>query len=237
MQKNKTSEWINLTTNELDALDRKRPVIFPIGSIEAHGQHLPLITDSGIAETIARKACERTEGILLPPLYYAYLGAPKRFVGGINIPAELCGELLKAIVRCVFESGFTKMILYNGHASNKYSIEIALRALLDELEQRGLKIQALSWWDDLPVRVRHACEVETAMAVAALGENVLREDKIKDNIMKYPGWRVNDWHKLAPDSGSVNGNPSKFREQDGAGLIKTATEKLVSLINDAHKNW
>lgn len=236
MNNQKLLRWAHLTSNELDQINRSVPVVIPIGSIEAHGHHLPLGTDTMITESIARRACEETGAILMPPIYFAYLGATKNYTGAIDISAELYISLLKATVRSIHKSKFHKIILLNGHAANKYSLEIAIRGLLDELEETGLKLQYRSWWDNI-CRVHHACEIETAVAVAAHGEHILRKDKIADNTIYYPQWRINDWSKQSPHTGGVNGMPSQYETAEGEKIFREALQKTIDLIIDARDQW
>ena len=47
------------------ALKRTKKAILPVGSLEQHGRHLPVSTDSLIAEHIARMAAERAGAFVL----------------------------------------------------------------------------------------------------------------------------------------------------------------------------
>ena len=237
MQNQDIREWLHLTTSELDALDRKLPVILPFGSIEAHGHHLPVGTDVFICEKIAREACAQTGAILLPGVPFTFLsGSTKNYVGGIDMPAEHCIAMLKPIVASVHRNGFKNIIIFNGHGANRFLLEIVVRTLLDDHEKTGLKLQYRSWWDDI-CRVHHACEVETSVLIAIQGETVLRKDKIKDNINHYKGWRMNDWAKEMPLTGGVNGSPSKYNVEEGKKIYRASVDNLIALIKDARENW
>ncbi|HEY1248888.1 MAG TPA: creatininase family protein, partial [Nitrososphaera sp.] len=59
--------------SELDfrfALKRIKRAIIPVGSLEQHGAHLPVSTDSIIVEYIARRIAERVGAFLMPTLTY-----------------------------------------------------------------------------------------------------------------------------------------------------------------------
>ena len=49
---------------------KKQIAIIPIGSIEQHGPHLPISTDSDIVTEIAFRLSEKINGLLLPTISY-----------------------------------------------------------------------------------------------------------------------------------------------------------------------
>jgi hypothetical protein len=60
----------------------------PVGSVEAHGPHLPLDTDTIIAEYIARSVCNKIGGFLLPPINYGVLWALRPYPGSVHVEDE-----------------------------------------------------------------------------------------------------------------------------------------------------
>ncbi len=65
-------EWKRLTNPEVDALDRRLPVLIPVGLIEAHGPHLSLSVDLDTAEFFSREIAGRTGAILAPGMPYGF---------------------------------------------------------------------------------------------------------------------------------------------------------------------
>ncbi|RPH83777.1 MAG: creatininase family protein, partial [Desulfobacteraceae bacterium] len=51
-------------------LRTSRTVLLPVGSVEEHGNHLPLGTDTIHALEVCRLAGERTGAFVAPPVYY-----------------------------------------------------------------------------------------------------------------------------------------------------------------------
>ena len=57
--------------NLRNTIKRKNQVaVIPIGSIEQHGPHLPISTDTDIVTAIAKEICEKRGYLLLPTLSY-----------------------------------------------------------------------------------------------------------------------------------------------------------------------
>ena len=75
--------WEELTSPEIGALDRdKTVVVFPIGSVEQHGNHMPLGTDTILAHEVALAAAEMTGNVVvLPPPWYGFSAHHMRFPG------------------------------------------------------------------------------------------------------------------------------------------------------------
>ena len=55
--------WEELSVPEIDALDRDRTVVvLPVGSVEQHGRHMPVGTDTILAHSVALAAAEQARG-------------------------------------------------------------------------------------------------------------------------------------------------------------------------------
>ena len=74
-------EWIKLTSDEINKLDRKLPVIVPLGLIEAHGPHLAVSVDIDSAEYFARNVAEKTGAILAPSIAYGFADEMAEYPG------------------------------------------------------------------------------------------------------------------------------------------------------------
>lgn len=95
-------------------------VLWPVGSTEPHGPHLPLCTDTLIAEENARRAALRlrSEGlfaVIAPSLPYGVTDFAEGFVGAISIPAEALVAVLAAGAARFLDDGFAHVSLINHH--------------------------------------------------------------------------------------------------------------------------
>lgn len=146
------------TLPQLQEFMRRDPLlILPIGSVEQHGPHLPLLTDSIVAEELARRVRTTWPVVIAPTFVYAMASAPRsgggrHFPGSIGMPA---GTLVPALTRTLSEflrSGFNRVLVMNGHMENVPAVYEAAENLLGVggswLAQPGeRRIVHINWWD------------------------------------------------------------------------------------------
>jgi creatinine amidohydrolase len=107
-------------------------VLLPIGSTEQHGPHLPLDTDSVIADAVAQRAATALPGTLVAPtLPYGASGEHAGFPGTVSIGHEALRTVLVEAVRSLaLWAG--RIVLVNGHGGNTATLDTALRLLRAE---------------------------------------------------------------------------------------------------------
>lgn len=95
-------------------------VLWPIGSVEPHGPHLPLATDTLLATRNAEQAARalRAEGIaavVAPPLPYGVTDFAAGFPGAVSVPQAALVALLCAGAAAFLRDGFAHVCLINHH--------------------------------------------------------------------------------------------------------------------------
>jgi len=154
-----------------------RVVVLPVASLEQHGRHLPLLTDSLICEAIVRGVeTELGDRVLCLPLLW--IGASehhRRFPGTISIPPALFVSLLTHMVECLVEDGFRRILVLNAHGGNDVpgrqallDVQLQHRDLLDLWLALGsymdLASQQIAAMPQLVQKaVTHSCELETSL--------------------------------------------------------------------------
>jgi creatinine amidohydrolase len=167
--------WAELTSNDFRALDpEKTIVILPVAAIEQHGPHLPVMTDTAIAQGMLALLKDR-----LPPELHV-LVLPIQTVGKSNehllspgtlsLSAETLSRVLVEIGESVHRAGLRKMVLANSHGGNVSVLTTVARELRVRL---GMLVVLTSWsrfglpggmYD--PVETRHgihAGDIETSL--------------------------------------------------------------------------
>jgi creatinine amidohydrolase len=167
-----------LTTEALAAELAAGPVValVPVGSVEPHGPHLPLATDTIIGEAAADRAASglRAAGIralVAPAVPYGVTRFAEGFAGAISVPAEALTAFLRAVVCGYLEAGFAHVCLVNNHLEAAH--DAAVRAAVEGLPGRASVACPLTrrWARTLSAEFKsgacHAGSYETSLVLAA----------------------------------------------------------------------
>src|SRR4051794_8376634 len=142
-------------------------VLVPVGSVEQHGPHLPLDTDTTIAVAVAEGVAARLRAdvVVAPPIAYAASGEHQSFPRTISIGDEVLRSVLIELVRSL-ATWCGRVVFVNGHGGNLRSLSGAVRQLRDEGHQAA--------WV--------ACETENADAHAGFTETSLMLHLAPDRV-------------------------------------------------------
>jgi creatinine amidohydrolase len=115
-----------------DATDRKVLVV-PVGSLEQHGPHLPLDTDTCIAEAVSEGVAARLEqaGVatwVAPGLSYGSSGEHQAFAGTVSIGTDVLHDVVIELVRSA-RTWARRVVLVNGHGGNAQALTRAVATL------------------------------------------------------------------------------------------------------------
>ncbi|MCB8933655.1 MAG: creatininase family protein [Chthonomonadaceae bacterium] len=179
------------TWQDVEGADRASVVVIPTGSIEQHGPHLPLLTDTLLATAVAEAVEARLphKTLLTPTLWLGASGHHLRFPGTLSASFEAYGAALQSVVRSLIPHGFAKYFVLNAHGGNTEPNGVALRSLKAEFPNlffahtsyaaliRPLIAETLEG----PLKeMRHACEAEASLMLHLRPESV-RTDKLRDD--------------------------------------------------------
>jgi mycofactocin system creatininase family protein len=109
-------------------------LIIPVGSVEQHGPHLPLDTDTRIATAVARTVAERLAGrnesnwTLAPAIGYGASGEHEGFPGTISIGTSALRLLLVEFGRSASQWA-SRLVFINGHGGNAEALAAAMALL------------------------------------------------------------------------------------------------------------
>jgi len=124
-----------LRWTDIQAMPDKENVVLiqPVGAIEQHGPHLPLVVDAAIGVAVLGKALSKLDSDLpayaLPPLYYGKSNEHWHFPGTITISAQTLLATLTEMAESLYRAGFRKLVLMNSHGGQPQVMEIAARDL------------------------------------------------------------------------------------------------------------
>jgi creatinine amidohydrolase len=111
----------------------KDVVLVPMASLEQHGPHLPLYTDTLTALEVSRRVSEHIGVLHTPPLWMGYspqhMHEPGQGRGTITVKSTTLLSLMYDVGRSLIHHGFNRIIFINGHGSNIKVVDPVLRQL------------------------------------------------------------------------------------------------------------
>lgn len=213
--------------------------VLPVGATEQHGPHLATGTDTLLADHVANAAAEQTGDVVLPALPYGCsLGHTDRWPGTLSLhPATMIGVVVE-VGRWAHASGFRKLVIVNGHATNGPPCQSAILQLRHE--RPDLRTRFVSIFDITPeIAARysedapdfHANEAETSMLLH-LAESHVQPERAVDEPDRTVG-RVLSYAMPAVTRSGVVGKPSTASAARGAELVEQLVEALTELLKRA----
>jgi len=210
---------------------KKQIAIIPVGSMEQHGPHLPISTDSDIVTEIALRLSEKIYGLLLPTISYGISDEHFPFFN-LSIKKSTLLRILEDVCESLIKNGISKIIIINGHYGNLDSLKS-----FERKQKKNRKILIFSYWRFMNMEFDHAGNVETSIMLA-ISKNVNMKKARKgfqtDGMSKQEISKIN---RLAQKSfpkvtrNGVWGDPTKSSAKLGRKIIKEIVDNLAKESN------
>lgn len=142
----KAVRWDELSWRELAALrgGGMDLAILPVGATEQHGLHLPTGVDSLSAAAVAEGVSALTGIPVLPTLPYGCsLGHSRKWPGTLSLRPETLARLVLEIADWVRASGFTRLLVLNGHVTNWAPLRCALENIRADLPDMRIALRSI----------------------------------------------------------------------------------------------
>ncbi len=198
-------------------------LVVPLGSVEQHGHHLPLTTDTAVAGAVAEAAtAELDDALLAPALTYGASGEHEDFPGTISIGTDALTGLLVEYGRSACRWA-GRVLVVNGHGGN-----------LDALRAAGTVLRAegrdVAWFPCAPADGdAHAGRTETSLMLHVEPEAV-RPDRVAGETAPIaelmPTLRAGGVRAVSPTG--VLGDPAGASAEEGAELLNGLVGRLVA---------
>ncbi|AKC40197.1 mycofactocin system creatinine amidohydrolase family protein MftE [Mycolicibacterium phlei] len=207
----------------------------PLGSTEQHGPHLPLDTDTRIANAVATAAAGELAGdtgdgrtALAPAIAYGSSGEHQSFAGTISIGTEALTQVLVEYARSATQ-WCRRIVFVNGHGGNIEATVSAVRLLRSEGRD-------IAWWACVVEGGdAHAGHVETSLLLHISPDDVRREDVLAGNSapLRELMAPMRAGGVAAVSAIGVLGDPTTASSQEGARMLATMTRQCA----DAVRRW
>jgi creatinine amidohydrolase len=236
------------TVEAAQAAKARSVVIFPVGSVEEHGAHLPLCTDSLQSEFIAVEVAKKTGCLLAPAFRHGICNAGHNFPGTISIEFDTLFCVVRDILSELARNGFNRLLVLTGHAGSSHMTAIKLaaqevvRRRADSESKNRTRIMVLSDYDfadelkekmEFPKGDGHAGAIETSRVMA------IRPDLMKgEGVTSFPRMPrfevVPDPERFFPSG--VMGDPTLASEVKGKTINDYVIEHVAKLVEELKRD-
>jgi len=251
-------DWTEMTWTDVAAGDTRRWIaVLPVAAVEQHGPHLPLGTDSYIAEAYIARVLPLLPADLpatfLPVQKVGQSDEHLAFPGTLSFSAQTLIGAYTEIGESLHRCGVRKLVIVTSHGGNVAAVEVVARDLRVRLK---MMVVTCAWhrfgyppgtFERMEQRHGiHAGDVETSLvlahkpetvhqerAVAAIPATVKMAEDFKWLSAFRPvgfGWMTQDLHP----SGAV-GDATLATAQKGELALALGAQAFVELLQDVDR--
>lgn len=209
-------------------------IIIPLGSTEQHGPHLPVSTDTIIAEYFANQITKKIPSYSLSGIPSGVSFEHRPFFN-ISISNDLLSELLSQICISLGENGFNQIIIINGHRGNMGVMQYIPQKV--ERINSKVKVFGINYWHLIEREFDHGGFVETSLMLA-IAPKLVQMHKAKSGYLNkkmlhstYTTFLSNTSSFKITRNG-VLGDPRKATKEEGKKIISITIKNLVRTLKE-----
>lgn len=246
--------WQDFTSPGLERhIDDATVVVGALGAIEQHGPHLPLDTDTVIAEALLNAALDRLDSaldvVLLPPMAIGASDEHKSFSGTLGYDAVAFARMLETLGEDIARAGGRRLVWVNGHGGNRAAMDIAGLALRRRFGMLAVKCTYTRLGPppggDAAELARgfHGGWMETALMLHLAPDRVhadrladFRASKIEGfegALLGPEGPAAFAWLSEDLNPEGVIGNAAAATAEQGARLLEFYADKIAGVLTEA----
>lgn len=129
----------HMTSPEVaEVLKTCKTVVIPLGAIEQHARHLPLITDYLGVLRVAEEAARRVRLVIAPSVMAGVSPHHMGFPGTISLSAETFAQVVFETAQSLAHHGFKRIVLLNGHGGNDLALINAAARITKETSAKAI---------------------------------------------------------------------------------------------------
>ncbi|MEX1018584.1 MAG: creatininase family protein [Litorilinea sp.] len=248
-----------MTREQIRAAAPNSIAVLPTASIEQHGPHMAVITDTLLCGTVAQQSAEKAAGraniLIAPVLCFGNSHHHRPFPGVLSLASPNYMAAVTDVLEGLMLSGFRKLIILNGHGGNTDSNAVVALDFVNRLDNPVTVATAPYWEIARPTIVEkgimegalipgHAGRFETSM-VMALRPDLVDADalaKVEDASAKSGGifgrlvGGMVQTHGTWAVSDGHSDNPALASADEGRALLDVITDQVAEFFVTFDKN-
>jgi creatinine amidohydrolase len=236
---------LTLSGSEADRLRTAGFLVLPLGSVEYHGPHAPLGTDTTLASGFARALAERFDCVVLPAIAYSF--APMVTAsrpGTLSVAPAVFLAYLEEVVGALARAGARRVLLLNGHSENQFAARLAAERVA--VRHPDLSVAIANWWRFVPAEGGDATFSESGghghggpleiSTTAAFDERGIDPSLAADVPYEAPWWRqaaqVVGAGGAPPGFVGYHGRVSEISAEAGRVAVEGALTRLARFVEE-----
>ncbi|AFZ02828.1 creatininase family protein [Calothrix sp. PCC 6303] len=246
-----------LSWTDIQDLPNKENIVIiqPVGAIEQHGPHLPLIVDAAIGVGVLGKALTKLDSNIpafaLPMLYYGKSNEHIHFPGTITLSTETLSSILMEVGDSIYRAGFRKFVLMNSHGGQPQVMQMVARDL--HVLYADLLVFPLFTWRVPHITKElltpkeaqqgmHAGDAETSIMLSLLPQQVKMEKAIAEyppehaeaTLISLEGKLPVSWTTKDISKSGIIGDATTATKEKGDRILESVSDGWVQAIKDIY---
>ncbi|WP_448562518.1 creatininase family protein [Trichothermofontia sp.] len=246
-----------MTWAEIAAMPDRESVVLlqPLGAIEQHGPHLPLVVDSAIATAVVGQALQdlspHIPAYALPTLSYGKSNEHWHFPGTVTLTTQTLLALLMEVGESLYRAGFRKLAFVNAHGGQPQIVEMAARDLHQRYSDFWVfplfvwrvphEAEAILTPKEQALGI-HAGDAETSLMLSLLPDHVHMDQAVAeyppdlpaDSLLSVEGKLPFAWVTQDLSQSGVMGNPLAATRDKGDRLLAALSRSWVQVIENLY---
>jgi creatinine amidohydrolase len=194
--------------------------------MEQHGPHLPLHTDTAVAEHLARRLAEaRDDTVVGPTFAVGASGEHQGFAGTLSIGTAALATVLSELVRSSRES-FRGVVIISGHGGNREALDAVASLSSDEGDAVVCFLPHIEGGD------AHAGRTETSVMLVVAPDEV-HLDRAAPGATQPLGGLIGEIRRagvIAVSENGVLGDPEGASAAEGQEILAKMCERLERAV-------
>ena len=254
-------EWAGKSYTAIKDIGRRDGslLVIPVGSVEQHGHHLPVITDTLLVEAMVHGGIESLQDnipvLVTPTVWSGFSPHHLSFGGTLSLEFEHLKRILEDIGRTGIANGFDAVCFVNGHGGNTALIDALVSTLgnTTSAEVLGTTYFTLGKSEIADLRdsdlggMAHGGEYETSLMLHLrpdlVVDSMIDEGKRLDEHYAWGGKDLLEGGQLAvyrpfeeySETGAI-GAPELASTDKGKRIYDIVTEEIGALFTAIHEH-
>jgi len=213
----------------------KKTALIPVGSLEQHGPHLPISTDSDIVSEIAKRIAKRCGLLLLPIITYGVSFEHAPFFN-VSVSHRILQRFLLEVCISLAKNKVHRIIILNGHHGNQKSLN-SLADKVAKISKGNVKVFVFSYWHFIKGEFDHAGFVETSLMLAISTKAKMKLAKkglITDMMSKEQKSKISKLasvHFIKATKNGVWGDPTMATKRHGEQILSQITQNIAKIVS------